>query len=657
MKTKYRNFMAAIVVTTATVCGFTSCESYLDVDKYIYDMTSLDSIFSRKTLLEQYINGTSTYMPDFHKLWQSSHDPFTATSDEFFLTNMTGSGSSGYAMGEQTALTDHFNRYPTYYIGIRRANQIIERIHECQDISETDRRDFTGQVYFLRAYFYYCLVRQYGPVPILPDKALPSNGTVDELSFPRSTYDECVNYICENFETAASLLSDERQDTRYYKVATRGAALALIARVRLEAASKWFNGNQYYYDFTRSTDGVHYISQTKDPQKWGVAAAAAKRVISLDKYQLYTVSADADTPELPANVESAQFPDGAGGIDPYRSYSDLFTGEEMTYNIPEVIMATSYNSDIEKTCFPLVMGGSNNLNVSQKLVDAYRMIDGRDIAESSAEYPYPSTDEEWKAIGNNGKTFSGYEMRGTVAKMYDNREMRFYATIGFNHAYWPATSYTGTTPNVKNLEVTYYKNGTAKPDIDNPNVKIYTGYTCRKYVHSTDSPKGIYRSRYFPLIRYAEILLSYVEAMNEMEDGATYTDANGISVSRDKNEMKKYFNMIRFRAGLPGVTDAELNNREEMRKLIKREWQVEFALEGRRFLDLRRWGDLVEEASGYFYGMNVEAKDEKERKSFHTRTQMNHKNSIFIITNKLNFAPIKQSNLDSNAKLDQNPDY
>lgn len=142
-----------------------------------------------------------------------------------------------------------------------------------------------------------------------------------------------------------------------------------------------------------------------------------------------------------------------------------------------------------------------------------------------------------------------------------------------------------------------------------------------------------------------------------MEDGATYTDANGISVSRDKNEMKKYFNMIRFRAGLPGVTDAELNNREEMRKLIKREWQVEFALEGRRFLDLRRWGDLVEEASGYFYGMNVEAKDEKERKSFHTRTQMNHKNSIFIITNKLNFAPIKQSNLDSNAKLDQNPDY
>lgn len=656
MKIKFRNILAMIVVASATTGSFTSCESYLDVDKYIYDMTSLDSVFVRKSLLERYLNGTSTYMPDFHSLWLSKDDPFTATSDEFFLSAMTGSGSTGYAMGEMDPLTDHFDKYPIYYKAIRRANQIIARIHECQDISEMDRRDFTGQAYFLRAYYYYCLLRQYGPIPILPDEALPSNGSVDELSFPRSTYEECVEYICSNFETASSFLADERLDTRYYKVATRGAALSLIARVRLEAASPWFNGNQYYYDFVRNVDGTYYIPQTKDPQKWGVAAAAAKRVISLNKYELYTVPADGETPKLPANVESEAFPAGAGGIDPFRSYSDLFTGEEMTYNISEVIMATGYNTAIESSCFPYIMGGSNNLNVSQKLVEAYRMVDGYDITESSPEYPYPNRDEEWKAIGGNGKNFSGYELRNTVAKMYDNREMRFYATIGFNHAYWPATSYTGTTADVKNLEVTYYKDGTGKNNFDNLNAMTYTGYTCRKYIHSSDSPKGTYRSRYFPLIRYAEILLSYVEAMNEMEEGMTYTDENGITVSRDKEEMKTYFNMIRFRAGLPGITDSDLNDVGKMRELIKREWQVEFALEGRRFLDLRRWGDLVKEASGYFYGMNVNAK-KTERESYHTKTQMTYDNSIYIITNKLNFAPIKQSNIDRNAKLDQGPDW
>lgn len=101
--------------------------------------------------------------------------------------------------------------------------------------------------------------------------------------------------------------------------------------------------------------------------------------------------------------------------------------------------------------------------------------------------------------------------------------------------------------------------------------------------------------------------------MNEMEEGVVYTDEdNNITVKRDKDEMRKYFNMIRFRAGLPGVTDAELNDPAKMREIIKRERQVEFALEGRRFFDLRRWGDLTKNV-GTFYGMNVNAKVVTER--------------------------------------------
>ena len=234
--------------------------------------------------------------------------------------------------------------------------------------------------------------------------------------------------------------------------------------------------------------------------------------------------------------------------------------------------------------------------------------------------------------------------------------IRFYATIAFNHRYWEASSYAGTEPNKKNLEVTYYIDGTGAAWGDHPDDKSFSGYNCCKYVHTSDSPKGGYRSKYFPLIRYAEILLNYVEAMNEMEEGVVYTDEdNNITVKRDKDEMRKYFNMIRFRAGLPGVTDAELNDPAKMREIIKRERQVEFALEGRRFFDLRRWGDLTKNV-GTFYGMNVNAKS-SNREAYHKRTAMTWQYSIYTISNKLMFYPIIQTVMDKNVKLDQNPGW
>ena len=62
--------------------------------------------------------------------------------------------------------------------------------------------------------------------------------------------------------------------------------------------------------------------------------------------------------------------------------------------------------------------------------------------------------------------------------------------------------------------------------------------------------------------------------------------------------MRKYFNMIRYRSGQPGITDEELDNPEKMREAIKRERRIELAFEGRRAYDLRRWGDLVKATTG-----------------------------------------------------------
>src|SRR5690606_26310971 len=139
----------------------------------------------------------------------------------------------------------------------------------------------------------------------------------------------------EEFEKAAVLLPSEVGLLNFGRP-TRGAALALIARLRLIHASPLFNGgsaaNSYYGNWTRSTDGVHYVSQQYDESRWAVAAAAAKRVMDLGTYKLYTVQADERTPALPAGVTAdpdfyGTYPSGAAGIDALRSYSDVFTGE------------------------------------------------------------------------------------------------------------------------------------------------------------------------------------------------------------------------------------------------------------------------------------------------------------------------------------------
>lgn len=131
---------------------------------------------------------------------------------------------------------------------------------------------------------------------------------------------------------------------------------------------------------------------------------------------------------------------------------------------------------------PQAMGGANGLSLTQNLVDAYYMADGRDIHNSSAEYPYPDPDEAYEEIGNSSGVqleFSGYEIRPQTAKMYINREARFYATIGYCHCFWPGSSYLGTETGFRNLEVTYYKDGNAQPNAGLPDDKCFTGYTLK----------------------------------------------------------------------------------------------------------------------------------------------------------------------------------
>lgn len=640
--------------------SFSACSDYLDVDDYFDEVLSLDSVFKRKEYLEQYITGAGALLPNEGDLWTSAWSPYQGASDENFSSwNDNRHAAIRLLLDEVTPLSDFYNNYATWYKGIRKANLILERIGECEDISTIDLRDFMGRAYFLRACFYYKLVEAYGPVPIVPEETFIPDADVETMTIERASYTDCIDYICENFETAADYLLNTRASATEINLPTSGAALAFLARVRLIAASPWFNGNSFYADWVRS-DGTHFIPQTYDVNKWALAAVAAKRVIydTGDKYRLYTAPRESNTIPLPANVSNANFPDGAGDVDPLRSYAYIFSGEVTASTNPELIYMCNYSHTVGDSpawiATPPNLGGGNGLNITYNTIKAFRMIDGRDINDSSDEYPYPTN--YWEEIGGSDKSFSGYTLRSATAKMFDNMEMRFYASVGFNHGYWEGSSYTGPTSSYKNQEITYYANGTAAPSTSFPDDYNHTGFTCKKYIHyKEDNLRGVMKTKVFPIIRYAEILLNYVEALNELE--GSYTDeATGHTVSRDLAEMVQYFNMIRYRAGLPGITESEASDRDNMRELIKRERRVEFFCEGKRYHDLRRWGDAMTAYNEPVTGMNINARS-NNRQGFHTETVINNPLSHRVFSYKMVFLPIPRSVISKNSKMVQNPNW
>ena len=115
---------------------------------------------------------------------------------------------------------------------------------------------------------------------------------------------------------------------------------------------------------------------------------------------------------------------------------------------------------------PYLLGGGNGLNLVQDLVDAFSMVDGQDINHSSTNYPYPDMDNNYLEIGGSNQAFSGYTLLAKTARMYDNREPRFYATVGYCHSFWAGTS--STDNNFRNKEVTYYSDGYAAASPDHP---------------------------------------------------------------------------------------------------------------------------------------------------------------------------------------------
>ncbi|HMR19546.1 MAG TPA: RagB/SusD family nutrient uptake outer membrane protein, partial [Sphingobacterium sp.] len=158
------------------------------------------------------------------------------------------------------------------------------------------------------------------------------------------------------------------------------------------------------------------------------------------------------------------------------------------------------------------------------------------------------------------------------------------------------------------------------------------------------------------IIRYAEILLSYAEALNNLTSSHTVeVGGQSYTFGRDVEEIKNSFNLVRYRAGLPGLSASQLASATTVQKQIERERMVEFLYENRRFYDVRRWGIYEETEREPIRGMNP---DGNTRESYYVRSIPG--TSSFLtreVNKKLVWLPIPLAEKRRLPSLDQNPGY
>lgn len=268
-------------------------------------------------------------------------------------------------------------------------------------------------------------------------------------------------------------------------------------------------------------------------KKYDVAKAAAKQLMDSGNFELYYSSATDENPG--------------------KNYRDMFryVGQP---NKERIMFKNNGLDDIWFRNMGTVMGGQGISAILKSMVDTYETIDGKTIQSLSA-------DEKSKFEKD---------------PLYKARDPRLYATVFLPGDSSTISNYT-YNPFDKNSSDYIGKTGA-----------IRSGYMMKKFIDEQDRATGR-GSLDYPLYRYAEVLLDYVECLVESGDW-------------QNADVEKYINMIRKRAGMPNMDKSVYNTQEKVRELYRRERRVELCFEGKRYDDIRRWGIGAQVMTGLIQG-------------------------------------------------------
>ncbi len=507
------------------------------------------------------------------------------------------------------------------YARIRSANIALEQLAKSPiDKALADR--LTGEALFMRAYFYNNLLRYYGGVPLVK-----SSYSVDAKDFTiaRSSYSDCVDFIIADLDKASTLLQGK---TLTQGRATPDACLALKARVLVYAASD-------LHDMPTAKGKSSLISQFAHPEllgyvdgdrtaRWQKAQDAAKAALALPYGYKLT---------LGAPVSAA---------DGFTNYQNTFLSRNG--GEAESIFSHYLNADrYDDAQYYSRNNGTNGYHSwtssepTQDLVDDYEMMDGSKF--------------DWKNPAQ-------------AAAPYQNRDPRFYASILYDGAPWkPRTPDGAGVDPYGEIQFGTYQIGSASSPtpyfgLDTRNGPLEnwngtrTGYAIRKFMDPNpaivdNNMPSVVPS---PLLRYTEVVFNYVETCLALGQ---------------EGEARTWLNKIRFRSGMPAITDAG----DALVQRYRNERNLELLFEEQRFYDTRRWMIGPTTLGNKVRIMKITG-TLKAGKTVNTyRYNTDNYNYTYTVqeldpgvenrswNDKVYFPPIARDEMNKNNKLIQNPGY
>ena len=684
--------LLSILLAGATALTFTSCDDYFD--DVPDNATSLEAVFANRGQSLKWLSNIYTYIPDNTNVRYNSRTNgcWPMASIEGYLP-WDHIVANNIILGTLYPSTGFVNtQWTEYYRGIQYANIYLANIDKNSAMLADEREWSKAEVHALRAYFYFNLVKEFGPVPLIGDKVYSVDTPLEDMMLPRNTLDECWDYIIAELKAAldggklkSTFGEDGSVDSQYKGNLTQEAVEGILAEVYLYRASYLFNGDPYYQTMANK-DGTKLFPQSKDMQKWKDARDAAKRIIDSGKFKLVL------------RDQSGKLVDNVKKADPYKScfYSAIgrVDNEEM------IFLRTNADNDsyIIKPRHTGISGnvdrGAGAYSIPLQFIDLFFMSNGKRIDDVEqkpisqvttfkADDPvYPvydtenltSKDKDGNDVAMNARNslsttkyvdrFSSYNYftpgsgKGIMKQFYC-REPRFYLAVTFQNRRWDYDQAN-----------TYYTdmsfNGNSGSDGKTHDYPIFGTIVRKLYWEKESNIDGAV------MLRLGEVYLNYAEACAQLGEN---------------KEALKYVNLIRSRAGIneyalnraeEGTKDARNkskiyvgdleHNQELLLKVIYRERLIELSYESKHYFDVRRWGvaDMAE-GDGWVYptwhkggeggdmiGFNVnnEGSDAEKANSlnFYKRVKTQHR----IFTKRMSLFPIPQEEVNRDKQIVQN---
>lgn len=418
-----------------------------------------------------------------------------------------------------------------------------------------------------------------------------------------------------------------------------------IAQVRVIRAYQYFKMSWWYGD-------VPIIDNYETAEDAKVAATPESEIRTFVKKEL-----DEAIPDLKVDNERGRFTKGAALA--LRMRMALYYGEykDAKDRANEIIQLNKYQLDENYENLFTVAGQS-----SPEIILAVQQL-AVVKTDGTVGQMYNNGEGGWSSIVPTKNLVDMYEMNTGLTKdeagsgydpahPFKGRDPRMAMTVLYPGADYVNAKGEQAVFNTLDKEIDKVANENYMTKANNSSK---TGLTWKKYLYPMAQYSDIWNTNACPIVfRYAEVLLTYAEAANELDGPSA--------------DVYDKIDAVRKRAGMPAVDRVKYDTKEKLRELIRRERTVELAGEGLRRADIVRWkdaaGKMVAETvlngrlERWVGTVDMKGTDPETRATISLDADAKElliENREFKPYNR--YFPLPQSVLDNNPKLKPTPGY